>query len=154
MINGIRHIGITVTDMEEALRFYRDLLGLKVILDRKQEGEVLERILGIPYARMRAVMLKAPDGKCVELFKFYSHPAKAPDRIEVTNVGCTHVAFCVNDLAELCTRLRAAGVRFHCPPVTGPSSYAKVTYCRDFDGTIVELVEILDEAKSPYANRP
>ncbi len=31
MITRVRHTGIVVTDMEKALRFYRDLLGLKVV---------------------------------------------------------------------------------------------------------------------------
>ena len=33
MLGAVAHIGITVRDMEGALRFYRDLLGLKMLGD-------------------------------------------------------------------------------------------------------------------------
>ena len=71
-VKTVRHAGITVTNMEKALAFYRDLLGLKVVLDVELEGAFFHRITAHPGPR-RVVMLEAPDGNRVELFQFYHH---------------------------------------------------------------------------------
>lgn len=41
MIRTVRRTGIVVTEMEKALEFYRDLVGLKVVLDGEQQSEFL-----------------------------------------------------------------------------------------------------------------
>jgi len=143
MIKAIRHTGIVVTQMERALAFYRDLLGLKVVLDREQGGEFLARLTGHPGVRMRVAMLEAMDGYKVELFEFYSHPKRAPDKVETSDIGCSHVAFSIDDVDAAFQRLSQAGIKFNCVPEVSPDGYAKVAYCHDPDGTIIELVQVL-----------
>ena len=145
MIKALRHTGVVVTDMEKSLCFYRDLLGMKVILDREQGGEYLDRLIGHRDLRMRLVMLQAPDGNKVELFEFYSHPKKAPEAVETSDIGCSHVAFSVDDVDDLYERLSKEGIRFNYRPQVSPDGYAKVAYCHDPDGTIIELVQVLAE---------
>lgn len=150
MIKTVRHTGIIVTDMERSLEFYRDLLGLSPVLDVEHEGEFLDRLLAHAGVRMRTVMLQAPDGNRIELFQFYSHPKKAPERVETSDIGCSHVAFSVDDIDKTFQELSQSGVTFNCAPQASPDGYGKVTYCHDPDGTIIELVQILNDAKSPY----
>ena len=151
MIRTVRHAAIVVTDMDNTLTFYRDLLGLEVVLDREQAGEFFSKLLGLADVRMRVVMLEAPDGNRVELFEFPSHPKAPREPVEMSDIGGSHVAFSVGDLDATYDLLARNGTRFHCPPQVSPDGYAKVTYCRDPDGTIVELVEILTEGPEPYA---
>ena len=33
MINELEHVGISVSNLERSLRFYRDLLGMEVLID-------------------------------------------------------------------------------------------------------------------------
>ena len=54
-----------------------------------------------------------------------------------------HVAFTVEDIEGAYRRLSAAGIHFHAPPQLAPDGGAKVTYCRDPEGTIIELVQVL-----------
>ena len=37
-VTGFFHAGVTVSDMEESLRFYRDVLGLEIISDGQTGG--------------------------------------------------------------------------------------------------------------------
>lgn len=150
MIKTLRHAGIVVTDMEESLGFYRDLLGLRVVLDKELSGEFLDGLLGLRGVRMRAVMLQAPDGNRVELFQFRSHPKKRPENIAISDIGCSHVAFSVEDLDDTFDTLSRNGIKFNCAPRVSPDGYAKVTYCHDPDGTIIELAQILDSDREPY----
>ena len=147
----IRHTGIIVTDMDRALTFYRDLLGLKVVLDAQQDNEFASALTAYPGKR-RIVMLEAPDGNKIELFQFYDHPRPAPEKVEMGTIGCSHVCFMVEDMDAVYEEFEAKGVQFNCEPLISPDGYGKVTYCHDWDGTIIELVEILDTGKDPYGD--
>lgn len=59
MIAGIHHTSRTVGNMERSLRFYRDLLGMEVVLDT----EMLEREVGLPGAHLRLVALGGANPK-------------------------------------------------------------------------------------------
>ena len=139
----IRHTGIVVTDMEKALRFYRDLLGLKVAQDFKEEGSYIDSISELSGVRVRMVKLTADDGSMVELLQYLSHPRKAPENRQICEIGCSHIAFSVDDIDREYARLLKNGVRFNCPPYVSPDGYAKVTFCHDPDGTSIELVAVL-----------
>ena len=143
MIKGIRHTGIVVTDMEKALAFYRDLMGLRVVKDFSEEGDYIDSISGLSGVHLHMVKLVAEDGAMVELLHYPSHPGEAPVNPQVCNIGCSHVAFTVDDIDKEYARLLKSGVRFNCAPYVSPDGYAKVTFCCDPDGTYIELVEVL-----------
>lgn len=140
----VRHTGIVVSDMEKALRFYRDLLCLKVVKDFEEEGDYIDSISGLSGVRLRMIKLRADDGSMVELLQYLSHPREARDNPQICDIGCSHIAFTVDDIDKEYARLLASGVRFNCPPHKSPDGYAKVTFCHDPDGTTIELVEVLE----------
>ena len=70
--------------------------------------------------------------------------------MESCDIGCSHITLEVNDVDTLCKRLEQEGITINTPPLVNANGYAKVTYVHDYDGTIVELVQVLDETKSPY----
>jgi methylmalonyl-CoA epimerase len=93
------HLGIAVQDVEKALAFFRDVLGLRV-----EEAEE------IPSQRVRATFLPAGDPK-LELLE-----ATAPDSaiarfVEKRGPGMHHVAFRVPDIHAALAQVRASGVR-------------------------------------------
>ena len=141
MIIGVRHTGIVVTDMEKALRFYRDLLGLKVVKDFTEEGDYIDSISGLSCVRVRMVKLTADDGSMIELLQYLSHPREARHNSQLCDIGCSHIALTVDDIDKEYARLLKNGVWFDCPPCISPDGYAKVTFCHDPDGTSIELVE-------------
>jgi len=143
MITKMRHTGIVVTDMDRSLKFYRDLLGLEVVLDREQSNAFLDKLLALEHVKMRVAIVKAQDGNQIELFQFYSHPDKPVDQVTINRVGCSHVCFAVDDVDKDYQRLRDAGIQFNCSPTVSPDGYAKVTYGHDPDGTTIELTQIL-----------
>ncbi len=142
-MKAVRHFGIVVSDMEKALVFYRDLLGLKVAKDFKEEGDYIDSISGLSSVRVRMVKLTADDGSMVELLQYLSHPRETHDNPQICDIGCSHIAFTVDDIDKEYGRLLERGVRFNCPPYISPDGYAKVTFCHDPDGTSIELVEVL-----------
>lgn len=144
-MKALRHVGIVVRDLERSLRFYRDLLGLTVVRTMEEHGDVLDRILARQNTRVTTVKLVPPTGgMLVELLAFESHPTKACSEDELLTAGVSHLAFTVENLDMLYERLSGAGVRFHAPPQTSLDGHVKVTFCRDPDGTPIELVEERD----------
>ena len=64
---GIDHVGITVSDLDRSLQFYRDLLGLTV-LDRATEGDPdLAAIVGLEAVEVSIADLATGDGRILEL---------------------------------------------------------------------------------------
>lgn len=120
--------------------FYRDLLGMEVVEQVTFQGEKYEAILGLRAARGRIAILKSGT-LAVELFEFVEPVPKPADSARpVSDHGITHLAIEVDDIAGLYTRLKAAGVRFHCPPLYFPAC-ATATYARDPDGNVVEMLQ-------------
>lgn len=142
-IKAIRHTGIVVSDMERSIRFYRDMLGMTVWADFKDDSDYVREVTEVPGAHVWMIKLKAADGVSIELLQYLSHPAGIPDPTRACDVGVNHIALQVDDIDALYTKLVAKGIRFHAPPTVSGDGGAKVTYCRDPEGVIVELVELI-----------
>jgi len=143
MIKDVRHMGIVVSDMEKSLKFYRDLLGLKVKSLVDEEGEFLDNMLAHENVKNKVAKLYAKNGNAlVELIDSKSYGNKK-DR-DFFTIGASHFALTVDDLNETYDYLIKNGVKFTAPPQQSPDGFAKVTFCEDPDGTLIELVEIIN----------
>jgi catechol 2,3-dioxygenase-like lactoylglutathione lyase family enzyme len=144
MIQGIHHTAISTGDLDRALRFYRDLLGFEEVFSSAWEvgSEDVDRIVGLKDSSARVVMLKAGNA-CIELFQYETpRPKPGEARRPVCDHGITHLCLQVTDIDAEYERLKAAGMLFHCPPQA--QSGLRVTYGRDPDGNVVELLEVTD----------
>ena len=148
-MKAIRHLGITITDREKSLHFYRDLLGLKIVIDTHESGEYLDNMSALQKVEVNIIKMEADDGNLIELLCYKSHPRRPDPAREICSVGPTHVAFTVANLDEIYEKLIRAGVIFNAPPQLAPGGRFKVTFCKDPDGTLIELVERLEEEKIP-----
>ena len=141
-VRAVRHAGIVVRDAERSLAFYRDLLGLKVEVDQLERGDFIDSILGMPDVRVRTVKLSAAEGPTLlELLEFEDSEGATGDPGDLSRIGPTHSALTVDDLDGLYERLSAAGVRFVSAPQTSADGRARVAFCADPDGAMLELVE-------------
>ncbi len=148
MLGAVAHIGITVRDMEGALRFYRDLLGLKVLGDITIEGDAADTITREKGVKLRSVYLRSEKdlkGPPIELLHFVE-PTGAPGvpYPRLTNPGITELAFWVKDIEQTYTDLCARGVKFYsAPQLFELEGYGKVkaVYFWDPDGTTLELIQ-------------
>jgi len=143
LIKEVRHVGIVVNNMENSLNFYRDLLGLKIVRDMDENGNHLDNMLSLDNVEVRTVKLSVQDNiTLIELLEFKSHNDN-----QVRNfytIGASHVAFTVENIEKLYQNLSVKDVEFNAPPQKSPDGLVKVTFCKDPDGTPIELVEILN----------
>ncbi|MCH2131867.1 MAG: VOC family protein [Pirellulaceae bacterium] len=143
VVKAIRHTGIVVSDMQASLHFYRDLLGLEVWADFKDDSQMVGDVTGVPGANIWMIKLKAEDGVSIELLQYLSHPQPVPEPRRAYDVGCNHVALQVDDLDALHEKMLAEGIEFNVAPTISSEGFAKITYCRDPEGVLIELVEIV-----------
>ena len=142
MIKDIRHTGIVVFDLEESLYFYRDLLGFHIAKQMEEAGDYIDNISSLQNVKVTTVKMTSPSGQMIELLKYHSHPVEQKTR-KICEIGISHIAFTVDNLDIEYERLKAKGIQFNSPPQLSPDGYAKVTFCRAPEKTLIELVEVL-----------
>ena len=144
-ITGFFHTGVTVKDMDTALAFYVDGLGLEVAFQGESAIKYARRIWNLDPEKVRVVFLKVPDSDTfVELFEFEGlerHPASA----RPCDYGAGHMCLFVDDMDALHERMTELGYTSRAGTVTtieeGPHKGAKVAYLIDPDGYHVECYQ-------------
>ncbi|MGH7865297.1 MAG: VOC family protein [Candidatus Binataceae bacterium] len=145
-MKGISHVAIGVREMDRSLPFYRDLLGLKVMLDTVEDlGKGRD---GRP-RRRRAVYMRWGDGSHAPFLVLSQSLEREPSGIplRLDQVGIHHFSFWVADLRTRAEKLTQTGVKFLIPPYEadtvayGEGRGGKVLTClfEDPDGTILQF---------------
>jgi catechol 2,3-dioxygenase-like lactoylglutathione lyase family enzyme len=137
------HVGVTVSDLERSIAFYRDLLGFHVAYERGEvTADYMPRLVGIPGARLKIAGLDIP-GLHLDLIEYLA-PRGADIAGPTSDVGNVHLGFSVDDLWAAYRHLSAAGVRFKSEPVsptTGPNQGGWAIYFVDPDGVTLEMIQ-------------
>jgi catechol 2,3-dioxygenase-like lactoylglutathione lyase family enzyme len=148
-VAGIFHTGLTVSDLDRSIAFYRDALGLELVNRWDSAQPYLRRVVGFPEAELRIALLRVPglsagvSGHHIELLEYRS-PRGTRGDARTCNPGNVHVSFVVDDLDTVYGELSARGVRFKSPPVLidhGRNQGAKAVYLLDPDDITLELVQ-------------
>lgn len=127
-ITGYEHVGIRVSDRDEALRFYESL-GFEL------EDELPEHA---------ALILKCAAGVRINLIYNGRRRSGASNilmDVDEKHPGVTHPAFVVASLDATMTRLGALGISITEGPVALPNR--RICFIRDPDGNVVEFDEVL-----------
>lgn len=143
MINGVRHTGIVVKDIEGAIEFWVDLLGLKVVSNQVETGEFISRLLALDSVVVQTVKLVTKDKSMIELLHFKSHSHNERWEGSPYSKGLTHIALNVSDIAELTKRLSKLGYQSLNEHQISPDGKVRVCYVKAFEGLLLELVESL-----------
>jgi catechol 2,3-dioxygenase-like lactoylglutathione lyase family enzyme len=140
------HTGITVSNLERSLAFWRDVLGFELSHTAHQTGELAKEITGVAGAELKLAVLKAPGGHKIELLEYLAPPdRKRHIDLRPCDVGSVHVALLVDDLNAVLNTIAAAGWKAAGKPQTlksGPNAGKRVIYVRDPDGTTIEFMEM------------
>ena len=79
MIGGLLHVGVSVKDLEESVRFYRDVLGMEEEYRTVNRGDKISRVVGVDDADMNVCVLRKGDIR-VELLDYGNTRAKKNSR--------------------------------------------------------------------------
>jgi catechol 2,3-dioxygenase-like lactoylglutathione lyase family enzyme len=140
------HTGITVSNLERSLKFWRDVLGFEFSHSAHQKGERPEQITGVKGAELKLAVVKAPGGHKIELLEYLA-PINRKQHVDLRpcDVGSVHIALTVDNLDAVLQKIAASGWKAAGKPQTliaGPNAGKRVIYVRDPDGTTIELMQV------------
>lgn len=150
MLKGIIHAGLTVTDLERSVAFYRDILGLTYLGEMEMEGPETERLFQQKDCKARVAYLNgSPElaAPPVELIQFVGQePERQAGNLFRTSIS--ELCFAVEDIDREYLRLKDLGVEFLSEPQTFDSTEygfgkSRAVYLRDPDGIVLELLQPL-----------
>ncbi|MEW6567182.1 MAG: methylmalonyl-CoA epimerase [Chloroflexota bacterium] len=131
-IKRIHHVALVVDDLERALSFWRDALGLP-----------LGAIEDIPEQQSKVAFLRA-GASDIELVKPITDDSGIARYLAKRGPGMHHVCLEVSDLDQLLARLRQRGIRLITPaPVTGSDGKRMAfIHPESAQGVLVELYQL------------
>ena len=143
-IEGPRHGGITVSDLDRSLEFYVGIVGLELLWRRLYEEPEIIEIVGVPDASgLEIAMLRIPASEVdIELIE-YKDCERHSGSSRPCDYGTGHFCVYVTGIDALYDDLVARGVRFRSAgPVeqkAGVNAGGKSLYSLDPDGYIFEF---------------
>lgn len=141
------HIGLSVPDLDAAVKFYSEVMGFYVIMDPTEVveddsaiGRMCTDVLGAGWSRLRIAHLSTADRVGIELFEFDGNYAPR-DNLDFRRHGVFH--FCVQDpdVEGLAQRIVAAGGKQRMPVreyFPGEKPY-RMVYVEDPFGNVFEI---------------
>ena len=138
------HTGITVSNLERSLAFWRDVLGFELSHTAHQTGELAKEITGVERAELKLAVLKTPGGHKIELLEYLAPADRRRPNLRSCDVGSAHIALLVEDLDAVLERIAPSGWKAAGKPQTlntGPNAGKRVVYVRDPDGTTIEFMQ-------------
>lgn len=115
-MRGLEHVSMTVPDLDEASKFFEDVLGCEVLFSvggfSEETGMSMERQINVdPKARcVDFRYMRCGNGTNIELFQ-YEAPDQKTEVPRNSDVGGHHLAFYVDDIHAAIKHLKENGVR-------------------------------------------
>ena len=130
-IKHIDHIGIAVKTIEQAGKFYTDVLGLKI-----------QDIENVAEQKVNVAFLPITDSE-VELIESTHDDGPVAKFIEARGEGIQHIAFRVENIEEALAELKEKGVRLIDQQARKGAGGAKIAFIhpKETNGVLVELCE-------------
>lgn len=130
-IAKVDHIGVAVSSIDEALKFFRDTLGLKLEgSETVAEQKVTTSFLPVGDTEVELLQSTAPDGPIAGF-------------IEKKGEGVQHIAFLVDDIEAALKELEAKGVRLidKVPRMGAGGKKIAFLHPKSTNGVLVELCQ-------------
>jgi catechol 2,3-dioxygenase-like lactoylglutathione lyase family enzyme len=145
-VSAVTSVGMTVSDMKRAVRFYTQVLPFEQEYDVELAGRAWEQLHGVFGARVRVVGLRLGDER-LELTEYLAPRGRPyPGNTRGNDRWFQHVAIIVSDMENAYARLREHGVPH---ASTGPQRLPdwnpgaggiEAFYFRDPDGHFLEIL--------------
>ena len=143
IITGVTFISRVVRDLDTSLAFYRDLLGLQVVMEPCDiSGQEMDIMTGIESVKFRIVMLRGSRGATLELMQILNPVSKQPQEIDTCEIGHTFIALEVSNLEQVLAELQRKGASLDHRSIQEYQN-GKFFYLWGPDMELVELMELV-----------
>ncbi len=131
MVNKVDHIGIAVSNLDEAIKLYSDVLGLELHgTEEVSEQKVKVAFLPVGDTEVELLESTSPDGP---IAKF----------IEAKGQGIQHIAFRVDDIEAALAEMKEKGLRLIDEKPRYGAGGARIAFLhpKSTNGVLIELCE-------------
>ncbi|WP_422485667.1 methylmalonyl-CoA epimerase [Gudongella sp. DL1XJH-153] len=131
MVTKIDHIGIAVKNLDETLKFYEDVMGIKCTSKEEVEEQ-----------KVRVAFLPVGDSE-VELLESTTEDGPVAKFIEKRGEGVQHIAFKVDNIEEAIKDLQEKGVRLIDEKPRYGAGGARIAFLhpKSTSGVLIEISE-------------
>ncbi|AIC16730.1 VOC family protein [Nitrososphaera viennensis] len=152
MPRAFNHVAISVTDMDVAVAWYRDVMDMTVLLGPVEISassattdpalvNVVKNVFGPNIGKFKLCHLSSANGVGVELFQFIEPKGvRRENNFEYWKTGFYHIAVTEPDIEKLAQRIASSGGRQRTGILElAPSSGRKICFCEDPFGNVIEI---------------
>ncbi|MCX5819892.1 MAG: VOC family protein [Deltaproteobacteria bacterium] len=139
--------GIVCNDIEPMLKFYVDVLGLRLVADASTTPELSRRLGGTPHG-YRIVRLQTPYGERIKLVQPAKRPPKpnpVPEWLYERH-GMAYLTFVIDGIKRVAKHLKGHGVKLISDEPIEVRNGVFALYSIDPEGNFIEFVEYPDIA--------
>ena len=148
MLKEIMHVGITVTNIENSIKFYRDILGLTLKGQAIMEGQETDALFAMNNCKVKIAYLNGSDNIMsppIELLEFVNNKT-IKDKPQLNKISISEICFRVDNIEKVYKHLIDNNVEYLSEPqefdfTAYGFSKSKALYFKDPDGIILELME-------------
>ncbi len=133
LFTAIDHVGVAVTDLDDAIAFYRDTYGMSLVHEEVNEEQGVRE----------AMMAVGDSGSCVQLLAPLTPESTIAKFLDRSGPGVQQVAYRVEDLEAVSATLRERGLRLLYEGARRGTAGSRVNFIhpKDAGGVLVELVQ-------------
>ena len=133
LFTQIDHVGVAVADLDEAIAFYSEKYGMRMLHEETNEEQGVRE----------AMMAVGDSGSCIQLLAPLSPESTIAKFLDRSGPGIQQMAYRVADIDAVSATLRERGLRLLYPEPKRGTSNSRVNFIhpKDAGGILVELVE-------------
>lgn len=161
MVERIYHVGLTVSDLDRSIAFYRDILGLEFQGEIFMAGEETDRLFRMKDTKARVAYLngsKAIEAPPIELIQFVDNKVKKV-KGNLFTTSISEVCFYTDDIERVYNSL----IENHVECLSEPQYFdfranelgeSRAFYFRDPDGIVLEMMQPILKIKPNWGKCP
>ena len=146
----INHIAVSVPNLEEAMKWYTEILGftvikppVEIVADDSLIGIAVKDIHGPKPKKMRMAWLRSANQVGLEIFEYVEPRAeRRTDNFEYWKSGFIHICVTDPDIEGLCKKISESGGRQRSKIwEVVPDKGIRIVFCEDPFGNIIEIYD-------------
>lgn len=155
---AFNHVAVSVTDIESAMRWYRDVIQMTLLVEpreittyeKEQEkydphlATIVRTIFGPRLGKFKICHMRSANGVGIELFEFIEPAAvsrqEEENNFEYWKTGYFHIALTEPNIEEIADKIALSGGKRRTDIMElVPGSGKKICFCEDPFGNVIEI---------------
>lgn len=155
MPTAMNHVAVSVTDIELAMKWYRDVMEMTVLMEPveisttpaksgdEHLSNLVRTVFGPKLGKFLICHMSSPNGVGIELFQFLDPKAERRDgdrNFEYWKTGFFHIAVTEINIKDLAEKIASSGGKQRTEVMElAPGSDKRFCFCEDPFGNIIEI---------------